>query len=187
VILPGWFVAPAEGDLHLTPNASRALDAGLLLKGMEHDFDREIRPDGLKPDIGADELKSADLDGDTIPDRVEVAPSPFRAGIDDRLADYDNDGASNAQEFFSLTNPDDFASALKLFNPLSNGPFFAFLVPTREGLEYQIQQTNGFVPIQWETLSSVNGTGESILVNVPIDAPDKYFRVRAQLHAYEVQ
>lgn len=69
IVVPGWFKAPTSGDLHLTPSATRAIDAGFVLPEIQNDFDGEKRPDGLRPDLGADELKSADNDADNIPDR----------------------------------------------------------------------------------------------------------------------
>ncbi|MBN2326069.1 MAG: right-handed parallel beta-helix repeat-containing protein [Candidatus Omnitrophica bacterium] len=50
-----YFADPLKGDLHLTDDASQAIDQGAPLEGVLDDFDRQKR-DAL-PDIGADEFK----------------------------------------------------------------------------------------------------------------------------------
>jgi len=50
-----WFVNLAEGDLHLTELATLAIDQGVPLADVFEDIDRETRPVGSFPDIGADE------------------------------------------------------------------------------------------------------------------------------------
>jgi hypothetical protein len=49
--LDRYFIAPAAGDLRLTPQAADAIDRGLRLTEVTEDIDR--RPRGDKPDIGA--------------------------------------------------------------------------------------------------------------------------------------
>ena len=51
-----WFRDLASGDLHLTPAASAARDAGLRLPDFHDDLDGEPRPAGLRWDVGADEF-----------------------------------------------------------------------------------------------------------------------------------
>jgi hypothetical protein len=48
------FIDPAQGNLHLKSNATKAVDNGLVLLEVVEDFDRQQRE--TKPDIGADEL-----------------------------------------------------------------------------------------------------------------------------------
>jgi len=48
------FIDPAQGNLHLKSNATKAVDNGLVLLEVVQDFDRQQRE--AKPDIGADEL-----------------------------------------------------------------------------------------------------------------------------------
>ena len=50
------FVNAAAGDLHLLSTATAAIDRGVLLEDVTVDWDGEGRPNGLSPDIGADEL-----------------------------------------------------------------------------------------------------------------------------------
>jgi len=54
--LPGWFVNPATGDLHLLATATNAIDKGQTLSTVTNDFDGELRPRGVRSDIGADEF-----------------------------------------------------------------------------------------------------------------------------------
>lgn len=55
--LDGLFRDPAAGDLHLLPGASAAIDQGVAAGAVDapEDCDRERRPSGSAPDIGADE------------------------------------------------------------------------------------------------------------------------------------
>ena len=55
VVLPEWFVDAASGDLHLTDLATGAIDQGLTLAEVTDDIDKDSRPMGAGPDIGADE------------------------------------------------------------------------------------------------------------------------------------
>ena len=53
-----WFVDPSRYDLHLTNVAVRAIDAGVEIPEVTHDFDRAPRPFGKGPDAGAFEFPS---------------------------------------------------------------------------------------------------------------------------------
>jgi hypothetical protein len=54
--IPGMFVNPAGGDLHLLPSATQAIDKAPTLTTVTNDFDGDARPKGPAPDIGADEF-----------------------------------------------------------------------------------------------------------------------------------
>jgi len=54
VVVPGWFANALGGDLHLTPNAQAAIDAGVVLPEVPEDIDGE--PRDAHPDMGADEV-----------------------------------------------------------------------------------------------------------------------------------
>jgi hypothetical protein len=57
-----WFVNIAQGDLHLSNSATGAVvDAGVEGTGVSDDFDGEARPQGGKPDVGADEHEGISL------------------------------------------------------------------------------------------------------------------------------
>lgn len=180
VITPQWFLAPLSGDLHLTPAATRALDAGMLIPDIIEDFDQERRPDGLQPDLGADELNSADADFDTIPDRAEIAPAPYRPGIDDRTVDSDSDGANNTHEYYAGTDPLDPGSILKLLEPTLRDTEFAFKVPTKTGWRFDIQYTELNAPLQWRTVSTMNGNGSVLEVTDAIQPGGRAYRVQTQ-------
>lgn len=64
----GYFVAPAQGDLHLTAAASAALDQVAVLGDAPLDWDGQPRPSGPRADIGADESAPAggEICGDLI-------------------------------------------------------------------------------------------------------------------------
>lgn len=58
---PAWFVDVAGGDLHLTANATPAIDQVTRLPDAIDDFDAQVRPDGVgEADIGADEFGAVD-------------------------------------------------------------------------------------------------------------------------------
>jgi hypothetical protein len=54
--VPGMFVNPATGDLHLRPSATNAIDKAPAVGTVTNDFDRDLRPQGAGTDIGADEF-----------------------------------------------------------------------------------------------------------------------------------
>jgi len=55
--LPGWFVDLSGGNLHLTANATPAIDQVTRLADANDDFDAQSRPAGAgQADIGADEF-----------------------------------------------------------------------------------------------------------------------------------
>jgi hypothetical protein len=52
---PEWFIAPDQGDLHLRPTVTDAIDQVPALEEVPTDFDGHSRPHGAKADLGADE------------------------------------------------------------------------------------------------------------------------------------
>ena len=53
---PGMFANPAVGDLHLLASATNAIDQATTIGTVTNDFDADLRPKGMRPDIGADEF-----------------------------------------------------------------------------------------------------------------------------------
>ncbi len=53
---PEWFTDPSSHDLHLTLEATAAIDVAAPLSDIVDDFDGESRPIGTAPDVGADEF-----------------------------------------------------------------------------------------------------------------------------------
>ena len=56
LVMPDWFVDPLAGDLHLTANATAAIDQAAGLADVLEDIDTGFRP--LLPDLGADEYRN---------------------------------------------------------------------------------------------------------------------------------
>jgi hypothetical protein len=53
-----WFIDPTRADLHLSQEARRAIDAGVIIPDLPEDFDRGPRIAGQAPDAGAFEVRS---------------------------------------------------------------------------------------------------------------------------------
>jgi hypothetical protein len=53
---PSMFVNATAADLHLRPTATNAIDKAANLTTVTNDFDNEFRPNGVRSDVGADEL-----------------------------------------------------------------------------------------------------------------------------------
>ena len=51
-----WFVDSDNADLHLAYLATEAIDSGVTLAEVTDDIDGNLRPNGIAPDIGADEF-----------------------------------------------------------------------------------------------------------------------------------
>jgi len=56
--VPGMFVSPANADLHLLASAANAIGNAPTLTTVTNDFDGEIRPQGARSDIGADQFST---------------------------------------------------------------------------------------------------------------------------------
>lgn len=75
---PGnWFVDAIAGDLHLTEQATDAIDQGAATLLCPDDFDGDARPVGAAADIGADEVLGscalADVDSDGDVDTSDIS------------------------------------------------------------------------------------------------------------------
>jgi hypothetical protein len=66
---PALFVDPANGDLHVQPSASAAIDAATGSTTITVDWDGDARTIGPRPDLGADELR---------PESVPAPPTNLR-------------------------------------------------------------------------------------------------------------
>ncbi len=81
--LTGLFVAPASGDFHLAANSAALNVAALTYRSTSAplvDIDGNNRPQGPRPDIGADELSVSTAVGDTPGLNVQLGqnmPNPF--------------------------------------------------------------------------------------------------------------
>lgn len=70
------FVDGSNGELHLLPSATNAIDQVSTLVDVPHDIDGDPRPFGAASDIGADEFSLINCSGDA----VELASRTFRSG-----------------------------------------------------------------------------------------------------------
>jgi hypothetical protein len=70
---PSWFVNAAAGDLHLVAIATAAIDKAAVHPSVPTDYDAETRPQGMVPDIGADEF-SLGSQPPEAPANVRVLP-----------------------------------------------------------------------------------------------------------------
>jgi hypothetical protein len=91
------FVDPDHGDYHLHAN-SPCVNAGTTVEGVTRDFEWDLRPFGVLPDIGADEyVYRSDIDGDGLSDYFERrVPGEGETNI--YLPDSDGDGLGDGVE-----------------------------------------------------------------------------------------
>ena len=107
----GMFVNAAAGDLHLSPSATSAIDAGQTLASVTDDWDGQIRPAGVAYDVGADEY-AATTTTYGISGHVRNASSTGLAGVTMTL------GGSR-----SLTASSDAAGAFAFTGLASGGTY----------------------------------------------------------------
>jgi len=109
-----WFIEATNADLHLNYSAVAAIDSGLSLTGADEDIDREIRPIGTAPDIGADEYNpdATDSDFDGMNDAWETLyfGGPTNASP---LSDDDGDGHNNWEEYITGMIPTNATSVFQ--------------------------------------------------------------------------
>lgn len=73
--IPAMFVNPSAADLHLLASATAAIDRGITVPMVVDDWDREVRPGGTAPDLGADEWYGVTPTPTPTPSPTLVAPS----------------------------------------------------------------------------------------------------------------
>ena len=113
-----------------------------------------------------------DTDFDGLPDDWESAHP--EAG--DRAADYDQDGMSNAAEWFAGTDPLDPAS----FLAISLNPALGILQFTAvSNRTYSVQFIDGLAPARWRKLADVLARSVSRVETLsdPNPGPNRYYRV----------
>jgi hypothetical protein len=72
--LPGWFVNPADGDLHLTTDIE--IGGIILTDEVPDDIDQAPRYIGTRFEIGADELLATDINLGFLVDEINIFPNP---------------------------------------------------------------------------------------------------------------
>ena len=124
-----------------------------------------------------------DTDGDGIPDAQESLP--YVVGVDDRLADSDGDGFSNAAEFHAGTAPLDSHSrpqivqvAAAVANPSETTVTLDF--STVAGRKYALDFTDSFEGGIWTLVPGSARTGDGTVQSVSHTAstPARFFRLR---------
>jgi hypothetical protein len=71
---PALFVDPDNGDLHLRPTATAAIDAGVTVASVTVDWDGDPRTTGPRPDLGADEFQSTTSEPPAPPTNLRIVP-----------------------------------------------------------------------------------------------------------------
>src|SRR5688572_3675302 len=97
--IPAMFVNPSATNLHLLASAAAAIDRGTALAMVTNDWDREGRPNGAAPDLGADEWYSAVPTPTPTPTPTLVAPTLQATGANRAAQLTWTDGSTSETEF----------------------------------------------------------------------------------------
>ena len=97
------FVAPAVGDFHLRAG-SPAIDKAIPIEGVTYDFDRQARPYGPAPDIGAGEFWPGNRPPVANNDSFTV-PQDSGANVLDVLANDSDPDPGDVLSIVGTTNP----------------------------------------------------------------------------------
>ena len=97
--IPAMFVNPSATNLHLLASAAAAIDRGTALAMVTNDWDREGRPNGAAPDLGADEWYSAVPTPTPTPTPTLVAPTLQATGANRAVQLTWTDGSTSETEF----------------------------------------------------------------------------------------
>ena len=55
-----------------------------------------------------------------------------------------------------------------------------FSFATDSGRTYTVQYTDALLPLDWQFLTSLNGTGGTVTISDPMTRAQRYYRVRVQ-------
>jgi len=125
-----------------------------------------LPPQGLAIDnLSVTALSDPDTDGDGIPDSLDP--------------DDDNDGQSDADELAFGTDPLDPTSFFKPVLARAADPANGFTLsfPGAAGIRYTVESSTELD--DWDELSTHVGSGEEIIVPLPLAGPARFYRVRA--------
>ncbi len=121
-----------------------------------------------------------DTDGDGIPDPQESPPSVV--GVDDRQADSDGDGLSNAAEFHAGTDPLDSHSRPQVTATSAGfpGTTVSLFFPTVAGRKYALDFTDSLTGGIWTLVPGSARTGDGTLQTVldTSSSAARFFRLR---------
>ncbi len=103
VVVPAWFADSAAGNLHLTEQATGAIDQAAVLAEVPFDIDGGPRPAGTAPDIGADELASpkgdANYDGKVDGADYTIWADNYKASGNWAKGDFDLSGFVDGADY----------------------------------------------------------------------------------------
>ncbi len=121
----------------------------------------------------------ADSDGDHIPDNWETQFGFNPRDGSDGLADSDNDGATNLQEYRSGTNPTNAQSAFKFTSiVVSNISFMRFQAVSNR--TYSVQYNNDLNTLNWITFTNVASATTNrpaVIIRDALTSPVRFYRV----------
>ncbi|MGC8830247.1 MAG: lamin tail domain-containing protein [Verrucomicrobiia bacterium] len=122
-----------------------------------------------------------DFDRDGIPDNWELQYGLDPLSAADAQLDYDGDGYSNLQEYIAGTNPLDAKSVLQFeSNTIQlSGTNLLINITAAANRSYTIEYITNLSD-SWSPLYQIQPapTNRTITIQIPIDAPAKFFRLR---------
>ena len=122
-----------------------------------------------------------DIDGDGIPDPLEIAPCVI--GVDDRQTDSDGDGFSNAAEYAAATDPLDSRSRPQITQMTATGAgatAVTLYFSTAPGLHYCADFTDSLIGGIWTLVPGSERTGDGAQQSVAdsADSTARFYRLR---------
>jgi len=128
-------------------------------------------------------LVQPDFDGDGVGDPWETQYGFSTNNMGDGALDFDNDGASNHDEYVAATDPTNPLSVLKLALTPGNA---ALQFVAQSNLSYSVQYRTNLSTALWTSVTNVAGVTNgvrTIQVNAPNPPPDfeRYYRVATPL------
>ncbi|MFH0880309.1 MAG: right-handed parallel beta-helix repeat-containing protein [Lentisphaerota bacterium] len=187
-VQPGWFRGLTNGDLHVLPGATNAIDRGVTIAGFGDDLDGHTRPALSAWDIGADEYDPArtDSDSDLMLDAWEVGYKLNPTNAADATLDPDDDTFSNVEEYMAGTNPTNASSFfqwLEVSRSLFSNDWKILKWPGASGRVYAISTTTNIMSVGFTAITS--GLAATSAMNIWTDQTSRgsalYYQLRVTL------
>lgn len=149
-----WFRNLTNGDLHLLPGATAAIDHGATAAGFSDDINGESRPAGAAWDVGADEYDPwhADSDGDTMLDYWETGYGLNPTNATDASGNADSDFYINLHEWIADTDPTDSNEYFQILG-ISSGATAVITCRGASNRLYTLQYRTGLISGTWQNLA----------------------------------